>query len=73
MRRCILILSLVLTAAMLSWGQTSGPLVQSGQDSIQNLNKLQQFKERMKERAQTRKSRLQRQHDRVPEVREILL
>ena len=47
MRRCILILSLVLTATMLSWGQTSGPLVQSGQDSIQNLNKLQQFKERM--------------------------
>ena len=54
MRRCILILSLVLTATMLSWGQTSGPLVQSGQDSIQNLNKLQQFKERMKERAQER-------------------
>lgn len=51
MRRFILILSLVLTAAMLSWGQVSEPLANSGQDTIQDLSRLQQFKERIRERA----------------------
>lgn len=45
MRRFILILLLLLSLPMLSWGQTSE------QDTIQDLNKMQQFKERIKERA----------------------
>ena len=52
MRRCILILSLLLTTAMLSWGQESGQLDTPCQDTIQNLSKLQQMKLRIKERAQ---------------------
>ena len=52
MRRCILILSLLLTTAMLSWGQVSGQLDTPCQDTIQDLSKLQQMKLRIKERAQ---------------------
>ncbi len=52
MRRCILILSLLLTTAMLSWGQESGQHDTPRQDTIQDLSKLQQMKLRIKERAQ---------------------
>ena len=50
MRRCILILSLLLTTAMLPWGQVSGDSVASSQDTIQELSKLQQMKSRFKQR-----------------------
>ena len=52
MRRCILILSLLLTTAMLSWGQVSGDSVMSSQDTIQELSKLQQMKSRFKQRVE---------------------
>lgn len=52
MRRCIVILSMVLTAAMLSWGQVSEPSTRSAQDTLQSPSRLQQFKERIIERAQ---------------------
>lgn len=42
----------MLSVPMLSWGQSSGQVNLSDQDTIQNLNKMQQFKERIKERAQ---------------------
>lgn len=50
MRRCLLILSLLFTTAMLSWGQVSADSVMSGQDTIQELSKLQQMKSRFKQR-----------------------
>ncbi len=52
MRRCILILSLLFTTAMLSWGQVSGDSVASSQDTIQELSKLQQMKSRFKQRVE---------------------
>ena len=44
-----LILLFVLSVSMLSWGQTSGEVTMSEQDTIQNLSKLQQLKEQVKE------------------------
>lgn len=53
MRRCILlILSLLLATAMLSWGQVPGDSVMSSQDTIQELSKLQQMKSRFKQRVE---------------------
>ena len=57
MRRCLLILSLLLTTAMLSWGQVSEPLVALQQDSlqqpvdtVQRLSKIQKAKEKFHQR-----------------------
>ena len=57
MRRCLLILSLLLITAMLSWGQVSEPLVvlqqdslQQSVDTVQRLNKIQQAKEKFHQR-----------------------
>ena len=57
MRRCIVILSFMLTAAMLSWGQVPEPCVVPLQDSlqqtvdtVQRLSKIQQAKERFNQR-----------------------
>ena len=57
MRRYILILSFMLTAAMLSWGQVSEPLVALQQDSlqqavdtVQRLSRIQQAKQRFNQR-----------------------
>lgn len=61
MRRCILILSLLLTTAMLSWGQVSEPLVVLQQDSlqqpvdtVQQLSKIQKAKERFHQRIEAK-------------------
>ena len=61
MRRCILILSLLLTTAMLSWGQVSEPLVALQQDSlqqsvdtVQQLSKIQKAKERFHQRIEAK-------------------
>lgn len=61
MRRCILILSLLLTTAMLSWGQVSEPLVVQQQDSlqqsvdtVQQLSKMQRAKERFHQRVEAK-------------------
>lgn len=57
MRRYILILSFMLTAAMLSWGQVSEPSVVQLQDSlqqpvdtVQRLSRIQQAKQRFNQR-----------------------
>lgn len=50
MRRCILILSLLLTTALLSWGQEPVTLATSAPDTVQDLSRLQQAKERIKQR-----------------------
>ena len=61
MRRCILILSLLLTTAMLSWGQVSEPLVvlqqdslQQSVDTVQQLSKIQKAKERFHQRIEAK-------------------
>ena len=61
MRRCILILSLLLTTAMLSWGQVSEPLVvlqqdslQQSVDTVQQLSKIQKAKERFHQRVEAK-------------------
>lgn len=50
MKRVYLILLLMCSVPVLSWGQTPGQDSLSQQDTIQNLSKLQQLKERVKER-----------------------
>ncbi len=61
MRRCLLILSLLLTTAMLSWGQVSEPLVvlqqdslQQSVDTVQQLSKIQKAKERFHQRIEAK-------------------
>ena len=54
MRIFFLVVALWLSVPMLSWGQTSEQVIVTNQDTIQDLNKLQQFKERIKERAQNK-------------------
>lgn len=61
MRRCILILSLLLTTAALSWGQVSEPLVvlqqdslQQSVDTVQHLSKMQKAKERFHQRIEAK-------------------
>lgn len=50
MKRVYLILLLMCSVPVLSWGQRPGQDSLSQQDTIQNLSKLQQLKERVKER-----------------------
>lgn len=51
LRRCILILSLLFTVSLLSWGQEPETLVTSAQDTVQEKSsRLQQVKERFKQR-----------------------
>lgn len=50
MRHFILILLLMLSVPMLSWGQMSEQTTVTDHDTIQHLNKVQQLKERVKER-----------------------
>ncbi len=61
MRRCVLILSLLLTTAMLSMGQVSEPLVvlqqdslQQSVDTVQQLSKIQKAKERFHQRIESK-------------------
>ena len=50
LRRCILILLLVLSATMLPGGRLSGQDVVSSQDTIQQLSRLQKMKSRVQQR-----------------------
>lgn len=50
MRRCILILSLLFAATLLSWGQEPLTLAPSTQDTIQETSRLQRAKARIQQR-----------------------
>ena len=50
MKRCLLILLLVLSATMLPGGRLSGQDVVSSQDTIQQLSRLQKMKSRVQQR-----------------------
>ena len=50
MRRCILILSLIFAATLLSWGQEPLTLAPSTQDTIQETSRLQRAKARIQQR-----------------------